>query len=106
MPEDATASTGRFDIGAIANSLPDTATTLLVDKYLTNRAQASARVFGSHRSARSADTLLKSRSRAMLSMPRKKISRKKKMKTSDKRNWIERGCLIVADRHGSEIVAS
>jgi hypothetical protein len=49
----------------------------------------------------SADTLLKSRSRAMLSMPRKKISRKKKMNTSERWKRIERGCLMVADhRHG------
>src|SRR5262245_58652068 len=46
----------------------------------------------------SADTLLKSRSRVMLSMPRKKISRKKKMNTSDRWNLMERGCLIGADR--------
>ncbi len=38
-------ATGRFDIGAIAASLPNTATTLLVDRYLTDRTAASARVF-------------------------------------------------------------
>ena len=38
-------STGRFDVVAIAKTLPDTATTLLVDKYLTDRQAASARVF-------------------------------------------------------------
>jgi mannose-6-phosphate isomerase-like protein (cupin superfamily) len=36
---------GRFDIGAIAASLPETAETLLVDRYLTDRPSASARVF-------------------------------------------------------------
>jgi mannose-6-phosphate isomerase-like protein (cupin superfamily) len=49
MPEDATGSTGRFDIGAIAAALPETATTLLVDKYLTDREQASSRVFRVYR---------------------------------------------------------
>jgi mannose-6-phosphate isomerase-like protein (cupin superfamily) len=49
MPEDATGSTGRFDIGAIAAALPETATTLLVDKYLTDREQASSRVFQVYR---------------------------------------------------------
>jgi mannose-6-phosphate isomerase-like protein (cupin superfamily) len=38
-------TTGRFDIGGIAASLPNTATTLLVDRYLTDRTAASARVF-------------------------------------------------------------
>jgi mannose-6-phosphate isomerase-like protein (cupin superfamily) len=49
MPRDETGSTGIFDIKSIADSLPDTATTLLVDKYLTNREQASARVFRVYR---------------------------------------------------------
>jgi len=49
MPRDETGSTGIFDIKAIADSLPDTATTLLVGKYLTNREQASARVFRVYR---------------------------------------------------------
>jgi len=40
-----TIDTGRFDIGKIAATLPETATTLLVDRYLTNREAASARVF-------------------------------------------------------------
>ena len=35
----------RFDIAKIAASSPETATTLLVDRYLTNREAASARVF-------------------------------------------------------------
>jgi mannose-6-phosphate isomerase-like protein (cupin superfamily) len=39
------AVTGRFDIGEIAASFPATATTLLVDSYLTDRTAASARVF-------------------------------------------------------------
>jgi mannose-6-phosphate isomerase-like protein (cupin superfamily) len=49
MPDDVEISTGRFDIGAIASSLPAAAKTLLVDKYLTNREQASARVFRVYR---------------------------------------------------------
>lgn len=36
---------GRFDIGEIAASLPETARTLLIDHYMTNRPEASARVF-------------------------------------------------------------
>ncbi|WP_045837095.1 cupin domain-containing protein [Hyphomicrobium sp. 99] len=38
-------SVGRFDIGEVAASFPPSATTLLVDRYLTNRDSASARVF-------------------------------------------------------------
>jgi mannose-6-phosphate isomerase-like protein (cupin superfamily) len=38
-------ATGRFDIAAVAASLPETAATLLVDRYLTDTAAASARVF-------------------------------------------------------------
>ena len=49
MPDDVHASTGIFDIPAIAKSLPDTAKTLLVDRYLTDREQASARVFRVYR---------------------------------------------------------
>jgi mannose-6-phosphate isomerase-like protein (cupin superfamily) len=49
MPDDIHAATGIFDIPAIAKSLPDTAKTLLVDKYLTDREQASARVFRVYR---------------------------------------------------------
>src|SRR3978361_1843666 len=41
--------TGRFDVMAIAGTLPETATTLLVDKYLTDRQAASARVFRVYR---------------------------------------------------------
>ncbi len=36
---------GSFDIAEIAASLPDSAATLLVDRYLTDRPSASARVF-------------------------------------------------------------
>lgn len=39
------ATTGRFDIGEVAASFPPSATTLLVDRYLTNREAARARVF-------------------------------------------------------------
>jgi mannose-6-phosphate isomerase-like protein (cupin superfamily) len=39
------AATGRFNIGDIAESLPASATTLLIDRYLTDRPSASARVF-------------------------------------------------------------
>lgn len=42
-------STGRFDIREVAASLPGTATTLLVDQYLTDRQAASARVFRVYR---------------------------------------------------------
>lgn len=41
--------TGRFDIQAIADALPPTADTLLVDTYLTDREAASARVFRVYR---------------------------------------------------------
>ncbi len=44
-----TAGTGRFDLRAIAAALPDSASTLLVDTYLTDRASASARVFRVYR---------------------------------------------------------
>jgi mannose-6-phosphate isomerase-like protein (cupin superfamily) len=45
MSEDKATAMGRFDIAAIAASLPQSATTLLVDRYLTDRPSASARVF-------------------------------------------------------------
>lgn len=45
-----TTATGRFDLRAIAATLPETASTLLVDIYLTNREAASARVFRVYRS--------------------------------------------------------
>ena len=41
--------TARFDIAAIAGAFPQTADTLLVDAYLTDRPQASARVFRVYR---------------------------------------------------------
>ncbi len=40
---------GRFDLHALAATLPDTASTLLVDRYLTNRDSASARIFRVYR---------------------------------------------------------
>jgi mannose-6-phosphate isomerase-like protein (cupin superfamily) len=40
---------GRFDIAAIAASLPAAAETLLADHYLTDRPEASARVFRVYR---------------------------------------------------------
>ena len=42
-------SAGSFDIAAIAASLPASASTLLVDRYLTDRPSASARVFRVYR---------------------------------------------------------
>ena len=39
----------RFDIPAVARSFPETAETLLLDKYLTNEESASARVFRVYR---------------------------------------------------------
>lgn len=41
--------TGRFDIAAIAATLPDGAATMLADRYLTDRAAASARVLRVYR---------------------------------------------------------
>ncbi|RUO99625.1 cupin domain-containing protein [Hyphomicrobium sp.] len=41
----ATFTAARFDIAEVASSFPSSATTLLVDRYLTNREAASARVF-------------------------------------------------------------
>ena len=49
MSEPSPPSTGRFDVAAIAASLPETAQTLLVDTYLTNREAASTRVFRVYR---------------------------------------------------------
>jgi hypothetical protein len=40
-----TIDAGRFDVSKIAATLPETATTLLVDHYLTNQEAASARIF-------------------------------------------------------------
>jgi mannose-6-phosphate isomerase-like protein (cupin superfamily) len=45
MGEQSRAAMGSFDIAAIAASLPESAKTLLVDRYLTDRPSASARVF-------------------------------------------------------------
>jgi mannose-6-phosphate isomerase-like protein (cupin superfamily) len=42
-------NSARFDVRAIAAGLPETATTLLVDHYLTDREAASARVFRVYR---------------------------------------------------------
>jgi len=49
MTDHETVTTGRFDIETIAKELPETAATLLVDTYLTNRPEASARVFRVYR---------------------------------------------------------
>lgn len=46
---DEAAESGRFDLRAIASSLPDTAATLLVDIYLTDGPAASTRVFRVYR---------------------------------------------------------
>jgi mannose-6-phosphate isomerase-like protein (cupin superfamily) len=40
---------GRFDLHEIAKSFPETADTLLLDKYLTNEEAASVRVFRAYR---------------------------------------------------------
>ena len=45
----AEAGTGIFDVAALAAALPDSAKTLLVDTYLTDREAASARVFRVYR---------------------------------------------------------
>jgi mannose-6-phosphate isomerase-like protein (cupin superfamily) len=42
-------TTGSFDIGEIAATFPDSATTLLVDQYLTNNTTASSRIFRVYR---------------------------------------------------------
>ena len=47
--ETAGQTSARFDVRAIAAELPETADTLLVDRYLTNREAASARVFRVYR---------------------------------------------------------
>ena len=49
MSTDANRTMGSFNIADIAASLPDTATTLLVDRYLMDRPSASARVFRVYR---------------------------------------------------------
>src|SRR5271169_1265994 len=43
--EAAQGKSARFDVTAIAASFPPTASTLLIDRYLTDRTAASARVF-------------------------------------------------------------
>ena len=45
IDEAAKGNSARFDVAAIAASFPPTASTLLIDRYLTNRQAASARVF-------------------------------------------------------------
>jgi mannose-6-phosphate isomerase-like protein (cupin superfamily) len=47
--DEADDGTGIFDVAAIAAALPDSAATLLVDTYLTDRPAASARVFRVYR---------------------------------------------------------
>ena len=49
MTNEGPITSGRFDIAQIAASLPASADTLLVDQYLTNRTEASARVFRVYR---------------------------------------------------------
>jgi mannose-6-phosphate isomerase-like protein (cupin superfamily) len=44
-----TMTSGRFDIAQVAATFPPSAETLLVDQYLTNRPEASARVFRVYR---------------------------------------------------------
>ncbi len=43
------AGNGRFDIATIAAAFPPSAETLLVDQYMTNRPEASSRVFRVYR---------------------------------------------------------
>ena len=43
--EAAQGKSARFDVTAISASFPPTASTLLIDRYLTNRTAASARIF-------------------------------------------------------------
>jgi mannose-6-phosphate isomerase-like protein (cupin superfamily) len=40
---------GRFDLRSLVGTLPESADTLLVDRYLTNRDSASARIFRVYR---------------------------------------------------------
>jgi mannose-6-phosphate isomerase-like protein (cupin superfamily) len=49
MSDEKTITSGRFDIAQVAASLPERAETMLVDHYLTNRNEASARVFRVYR---------------------------------------------------------
>jgi hypothetical protein len=50
IDEAAKGKSARFDVTAIAASFPPTASTLLIDHYLTNRQAASARVFRVYKS--------------------------------------------------------
>ncbi len=47
--EEETKTFGRFDLRSLMRTLPETADTLLVDRYLTNRDSASARIFRVYR---------------------------------------------------------
>jgi len=47
--EEETRTFGRFDLHSLVGTLPETADTLLVDRYLTNREAASARIFRVYR---------------------------------------------------------
>ena len=49
MSTDTNRTMGSFNIAEVAASLPETAATLLVDRYLTDRPSASARVFRVYR---------------------------------------------------------
>ena len=49
QPNTAGEDFSRFDLRAIAAGLPETADTLLIDRYLTDREAASARVFRVYR---------------------------------------------------------
>ena len=49
MPNDTPSTSQRFDVRAVAATLPETAATLLVDRYLVDREAASARVFRVYR---------------------------------------------------------
>jgi mannose-6-phosphate isomerase-like protein (cupin superfamily) len=48
--DEPTTASGRFDIHAIAGSFPDSADSMLLDRYLTDQPGASARVFRVYRS--------------------------------------------------------
>ncbi len=46
---DTTPNSARFDVNAVAKSFPDTASSMLLDTYLTNEPAASSRVFRVYR---------------------------------------------------------
>ena len=46
---DSSATTGRFKVHEIVQAFPDSAETLLLDRYLTNEESASARIFRVYR---------------------------------------------------------